>query len=55
METKGNKILKNVKMRWMSMLDPLKKIMSEYKPLFVIMQACQTFIQMEKVSVDKPF
>jgi hypothetical protein len=55
METKGNKILKNLKMRWMSMLDLLKKIMSEYKPLLVIMQAYQTFIQMAKVSVDKPF
>jgi len=24
LETKGNKILKNVKTRWMSMLEPLK-------------------------------
>jgi hypothetical protein len=55
METKGNKILKNVKMQWMSMLDPLKKIMLEYKPLLVIMQAYQTFIQMANVSANKPF
>jgi hypothetical protein len=28
LKTKGNKILKNVKTRWMSMLDPLKRIMA---------------------------
>jgi hypothetical protein len=38
MEIKGNKILKNVKTQWMSMLDPLKGIMVEYKPLLAIMQ-----------------
>lgn len=55
MESKGNKILKNVKMRWMFMLNPLKKIMSQYKPLLAIMQANQMSIQMAKVSVNKPF
>jgi hypothetical protein len=39
----------------MSMLDPLKKIMSKYKPLRVIMQAYHIFIQMAKVSANKPF
>jgi hypothetical protein len=34
----------------MSMLDPLKKIMAKYNPLFVIMQADQNSIQMAKVS-----
>jgi len=38
LETKGNKILKNVKTRWMSITDPLKRIMVEYCPLFRIMQ-----------------
>ncbi len=33
----------------MSMLDPLKKIMVEYKPLVAIMQADQNSIQMAKV------
>jgi len=55
MESKGNKILKNVKMQWMFMLNPLKKIMSQYKPLLAIMQANQMSIQMAKVSVNKPF
>jgi hypothetical protein len=50
METKGNKILKNVKTRWMSMLDPLKGIMVEYKPLLAIMQTNQNFIQMANAS-----
>jgi hypothetical protein len=37
LETKVNKILKNVKIRWMSMLDPLKRIMVEYYPLLAVM------------------
>jgi hypothetical protein len=39
LEAKGNKILKNVKTKWMSMLDPLKRIMVEYRLLLVVMQA----------------
>jgi hypothetical protein len=50
METKGNKILKNVKTQWMSMLDLLKRIMVEYKSLLAIMQADQNSIQMAKVN-----
>jgi len=38
LETKGNKILKNVKTRWMSMFSPLNKIMAKYRPLLVMMQ-----------------
>jgi hypothetical protein len=37
METKVNKIIKNVKTHWMSMLEPLKQIMTKYRPLFGIM------------------
>lgn len=55
METKGNKILKNMKMWWMSMLDPLKKIMSKHKLLLAIMQVNQTSIQLTKVNVNKLF
>ncbi len=55
METKGNKILKNMKMWWMFMLDPLKKIMSKHKSLLAIMQVSQTSIQLAKVNVNKPF
>jgi len=36
-ETNGNKILKNMKTQWMSMLDPLKRIIVVYKPLFTVM------------------
>jgi hypothetical protein len=50
METKGNKILKNVKTQWISMLDPLKRIIVEYKPFLVIMQTNQNSIQMAKVN-----
>jgi len=35
------------------MLNPLKRIMAEYKPLLVIMQANQIFTQMAKVNVIK--
>ncbi len=44
METQGNKILKNMKIWWMFMLDPLKKITSKHKLLLAIMQVNQTFI-----------
>jgi hypothetical protein len=49
LETKGNKIFKNVKTRWMSMLDALKRIMVEYRPLFVMMQADYSTIHVAKV------
>jgi len=39
LEAKGNKILKNVKTKWMSVLDPLKRIMVEYRLLLVVIQA----------------
>ncbi len=37
MATKGNKILQNVKIRWISMLNPTKKVMVRYKTLLVKM------------------
>jgi hypothetical protein len=45
-ETKGNKIFKNVKTHFMSMFDPLKRLMANYKQLFIIMQANQISTQM---------
>jgi hypothetical protein len=36
-ETEGLAILRNVKTRWISLLDPLKRIMGEYKTLIVKM------------------
>jgi hypothetical protein len=41
METNGNKILKNMKTQWVLILDPLKRIIVKYKPLFIVMQAYQ--------------
>jgi hypothetical protein len=49
LETKGNKILKNVKTRWMSMLDPLKKITAEYRPLLRVMQVGYFIVHVAKV------
>jgi hypothetical protein len=37
METKGNKMLKNIETRWISMRSPAKRIMSEYTTLMVKM------------------
>jgi hypothetical protein len=50
MKINGNKILKKMKTRWMSMLDPLKSITVEYKSLLAIMQAHQNSIQTAKVN-----
>jgi hypothetical protein len=37
METKGLKILHNVKTRWISMLDPFIRVINEYQTLLVKM------------------
>ena len=37
LESKGRKILQNVKTRWISMLSPLKRVLSEYRTLLVKM------------------
>ncbi len=49
LESKGNKILKNVKTRWMSMLDPWKRIMSKYHPMLAMMQLDCFIIHVAKV------
>jgi hypothetical protein len=49
LETMGNKILKNVKTKWMSMLDLLKRIMVEYRFLLTVMQANYFTIHVAKV------
>ena len=38
METKGLKLLKNVKTRWVSLIEPLTRIIQEYKVLLVTMK-----------------
>jgi hypothetical protein len=55
MEIKGNNIIKNVKTRWMSMLEPLKQILVKYRPLLGFMQANFSFIQTTKVCNSKLF
>jgi hypothetical protein len=37
LKTKGNKLSKNIKMKWISMLDPTKEVMVEYCTLVVKM------------------
>jgi hypothetical protein len=49
LETKGNKIIKNVKTRWMSILDPLKRIMAKHHPLLEVMQANHSIVHVAKV------
>jgi hypothetical protein len=46
LETKGNKILLNIKTRWMSILAPVVRVMNEFKPLLVKMN--------ENATVRKP-
>jgi hypothetical protein len=38
METKGLKIIRNIKTRWLSMVSPLKRVISEYRTLVQKMQ-----------------
>jgi hypothetical protein len=49
METKGNKMLRNVDTRWISMRSPAKRIMSEYSTLIVKMG-----LDMAHVAGQKP-
>jgi ABC-type polysaccharide/polyol phosphate export permease len=37
METKGNKLLCNIKIRWISMLNPMKHVLEEYRLLLLKM------------------
>jgi hypothetical protein len=37
METKGNKILCNIKTKWTSMINPIKRVLPEYYTLFMKM------------------
>ena len=39
METKGLKLLKHVKTRWVSLIEPLKRIIQEYRVLIAKMKA----------------
>ena len=41
LESKGRKFLQNVKTRWISMLSPLKRVLSEFRTLLVKMYSNQ--------------
>jgi hypothetical protein len=45
METKGLKILNNVKMRWIYMLSPFKQVLQKYCPLLLKMALNNPTIQ----------
>ena len=57
MHSKGLKILKNIKTRWISMLSPSVRVMSEYRPLLVKMYLDSAKpvqdVLASKVKVDK--
>ncbi len=50
METKGNKILCNIKIRWVFMLSLAKRVMVEYKTLLVKMAIDQNIDQQAKLN-----
>jgi hypothetical protein len=52
METQGNKLLKNVKTRWISLLEPTKRVMSEYRTLVVNMALDSTNNNSAKVNFE---
>jgi hypothetical protein len=52
METQGNKLLKNVKTWWISMLEPTKRVMSEYHTLVVKMALDSTNNNSAKVNFE---
>lgn len=49
LEIDGNNIMKNIKTMWMSMLDPLKKIMAKYDMLLAMIQSNSNSTQVAKV------
>ncbi len=51
LDTKGNKIIKDVKTTWMSMLEPFKTILEKYHLLFVVMQVDSNLIQVGVSSI----
>jgi len=43
--------MKNMKTKWMSILELLKRILMEYCPLFIMMEAYSNSIQVAKVQL----
>jgi hypothetical protein len=51
METKGLKILRNIKTRWISMLVPTVRVMNEYRTLLVKIQQVSSMRKPKKIAV----
>jgi hypothetical protein len=49
-ESKGNKILRNIKTRWLSVLAPTVRVMTEFKPLLVKIHQDATTKKPKKIS-----
>jgi hypothetical protein len=47
--------MKNVKARWMSMLEPSQKNPNKYHPLLMVMQVYSNLVEVAKVELINPF
>ena len=54
-ETEGLTPLKNVAMRWMSVLEPLRRLLGEYHTLLVKMHADKAAFANAKINTTVPF
>jgi hypothetical protein len=52
LECKGNKIMKNIKIRWIFMLSASKHVLQKYKPLIVKMVKDSTIIANVKINYE---
>ena len=48
-ETKGLKLLRNVETRWVSLIDPMRRILSEYRTL--VLKMYEDLAENEKAEV----
>jgi hypothetical protein len=51
LDTNGNKILQNVKPRWISLLPPMVRILDEYKTLVANMDICDTDLDKKNLAL----
>jgi hypothetical protein len=53
--TNGNKVLRNVKPRWLSLLDPMIRVLDEYKTLVATMDECDTLLAKKNLRLLQNF
>jgi hypothetical protein len=53
METKGNKLLRNIKTQWINILSPLKHLLEEYYPLLMKMALDSTIVAQATTNLDQ--